>query len=88
MKTLVILAILAVVAFSFTTVPVKKIQKTPFEQKLTIEYLKGTFNNKYVQKFLPMKLSTTWPEVKINNYMVTKTFLNKNPTKKINQKSL
>lgn len=63
------MALLAVAAFSFVTVPVKKIKKDAISEKLNLEYLKGTFHKELVKKMMPYRLATTWPEAKINNYM-------------------
>lgn len=69
MKSIVIFALVAAMALAFTTVPLKNIEKDDFEKAMQLAQLTGQLHSDLLGKFLPFKASTTWPEVKINNYM-------------------
>lgn len=69
MKQLIVIALLSTLAFSFVSVNMKKFEKTDLEKEMQIAQLTGQLNKGLFGKFLPFAAETTWPEVKINNYM-------------------
>lgn len=69
MKQVVIFALIATLALSFVTMPIKKRKFDEFESVMQLAQLTGQLHSDLLGKFLPFEAQSTWPEVKINNYM-------------------
>lgn len=68
MKQVLAIALTLAVVCAFTTIPVKKVEESSIQKMLRLNYLQNDYQS-ILNKFLPTHLTTTWPEVKINNFM-------------------
>ncbi|EAR96068.1 eukaryotic aspartyl protease (macronuclear) [Tetrahymena thermophila SB210] len=73
MKYLVVLALVLALSSALITVPIRKPQENTLQKLLRVNSLKGNIQA-LLNKLFPSNMVSSWPEVKINNYMDAQYF--------------